>query len=145
MEVYACGFNAHGQLDQKASRQNINSFHKVAEGIRSTRILCATWCATILDIDGLLTYRGYHKSGLRDCLVSSAEEVKSVFGDVGGICGALTPDGNLLELVRDDTRPGTLHFRVASQEWIGDEKSSVEHVSIAGNGRVAMIVRMCFF
>lgn len=153
MEVYACGLNAHKQLESDSqtqsrghSLQNIYNFLKVAEG-GTVRIFCTLRCATILEIDGRLTHRGYDRSGLWDCNVSGPVNQKphgiaSVYGDLCGLVGGIGDDGQLLRYIEDDQRPGMLMFGRRKQEpWLQQDGSLLEHVMIAGDETVAVVTR----
>ena len=138
MELYGCGLNAHKQLDSGTNQQNINTFQKIAEGSR-IRILCATLSATILDVDGRLIFHGYHESAPSGCSISQAKEIKAVIGDVEGVHGALTADGNIMQLVYDGTSSKTLLLCRRKQSWLEAEMMSLEQVIVGGNGQVAII------
>ena len=145
MELYACGLNAHQQLQPNAESQDLYTFQKVAEG-STLRIFCTLWSATVLEIDCRLVFRGYHASGLTNCTISGprpqrSNGVISIFGDLNGVIGALTPEGGLLELVKNEQRPDELIFRRRQQVWLQHDGNVIEHVSIAGNGKVAAITR----
>lgn len=144
MELYACGLNAHKQLNSGTSQQNIITFERIAEGSR-IKVLCATLSATILDVDGRLIYHGYHESAPSGCIISHAEEVKSVIGDIEGIHGALTADGNIMQLEYDGTLSETLLLRRRKKSWLGVESSSLELAIVCGNGQVAIIATCKYY
>ena len=144
MELYGCGLNAHKQLDPGSSQQNITTFQKIAEGSR-IRVLCATLSAIVLDVDGRLIYHGYHESAPSGCMISHAEEIKTVIGDIEGIHGALSADGNLMQFIYDDTSSETLLLRRRKQCWLEVEISSLEQAVVGGNGQLAIIAtRKCY-
>ena len=148
MELYACGLNAHQQLSsdsisQDRSSQIFYNFKKVATGA-DINIYCTLWCATIFEIDERLVFRGYHLSGLTECLIirpssQRSHGLKSVFGDLSGVVGALAMNGELLELVRNDERPDEMLFRRRSLSWLQQDGNMIDHVSIAGNGETAVV------
>ena len=144
MELYGCGLNVHTQLDPGTSQQNINSFQKIAEGSR-IKVLCATLSATVIVVDGRLIYRGYHESAPSGCTISHAEAIKSVIGDIEGIHGVLTADGNLMRLVYDDTSSGTLLLRRRKPSGLGIDISSLDQAVVGGNGEVAVIATRKYY
>ena len=144
MELYGCGLNVHKQLDLGTSQQNINNCQKIAEGSR-IKVLCATLSATVVDVDGQLIYQGYHESAPSGCTISHAEEIKSVISDIEGIHGALTADGNLMQLVSDGTSSETLLLRRRKQSGLGVDISSLEQAIVAGNGEVAVVATRKYY
>ena len=143
MEIYSCGLNAHKQLDSKTSYNNLATFQRTAEGDRVS-VLCATLCATIIDVDGQVEHRGYHTSGQSVRYISHKDEVQSFIGDISGIHGALTKDGTFCELERHRTSSDSFLLRLTEHRWRGREALSLEHVAIAGNGQIAVITtRTC--
>lgn len=138
MELYACGLNAHKQLTPDTDSQNITTFRKIAAG-RQVKVLRASWCATILELDGQLEYHGHHASGLSDCLVNHTDDLRSLFDGIQGIQGALTTDGHLLDLLQDNSRSNVLTFQRSKGIWREGEELSLKHVAIAGNGQVAVV------
>ena len=152
MELYACGMNAHQQLQSDSgnllhSHRNIHSFQRVAEG-RIIRILCNLWCATILEIDAGHIYQGYHSSGITKASIlrPSAESIGrfSIFGDLYGVLGALGTNGQLLDLVRSEDQSDKLVFRRRQPSWLQQDGSLIKHISIAGNGEVAVVMGKFF-
>lgn len=141
MEIFACGLNAHGQLIPRSGCANVTTFQKIAEGQRVV-VLSACWCATLLHIDGQLHYRGYYEARPSDYLVICPEgTIVSAFGDHQGIRGALTAEGNLLELVRHSSRSDALLFKNPSQNWTWAQEHPLEHIALAANGQIAVVAR----
>ena len=138
MELYGCGLDAHGQLKSDGGHENITTFQRIGAGSH-TKVLCATLAATIIDVDGRLTYHGYHKSGVTGNIASNSQVIRSVIGDIDGIYGALTVEGDLLKLDGDRLSHNTLHLRVTKQNWWRRERLSLEHIAVGGNGQVAVI------
>ena len=153
MELYACGLNAHQQLcttseNQNNSCQNLYDFQKVAD-CKNVRIFCALWCATILEIDDRLHFRGFHSSGLTSCTISGPRSgqghgIRSVFGDLSGVIGAIADDGLLLELGRTDPPADELIFTRRPTAWLHQRGHLVDHVSIARNGEIAVVARKLY-
>ena len=140
MEIYACGLNSHKQLTLNTSSQDITTFLKIAKGNR-LRVLCVTWSAIIIELDGQLLYQGFYKTSLKDCKICYSKAIRSIFGDIEGIQGALTTDGHLNELVPNDSCSGSLKFQRSQQNRHREEELQLEHISIAGNGRVAVVAQ----
>lgn len=150
MEVYACGLNAHHQLlstqgDETHSSPNLNTFQKVAAG-KAIRIIRVLWCATILEIDDQLIFQGYHPSVLANRKIpisknDGADELISFFGDMSGVVGALSRNGEIQELATNEKRPDELVFETRQEVWLQQNRNTIEHVSIAGNGEVAVVLR----
>lgn len=150
MELYACGLNAHQQLctpseHQNGSSQSLYDFEKVAD-CKTVRIFCALWCATILEIDDRLVFRGFHSSGLTSCPIAGPTSgkghcIQSVFGDLSGAIGAVADSGLLLELGRTDVPADELIFMPRQTAWLHQRGHVVDHVSIARNGQIAVVAR----
>jgi len=153
MELYACGLNAHQQLctnseNESEPSQNLYEFQKV-EDCKTVRIFCALWCATILEIDDRLVFRGFHTSGLTNCSISGpgpgeSHGIRSVFGDLSGVIGAIADDGLLLELGRTYPQADNLIFRRRRTAWLHQRGNVVDHVSIARNGQIAVVTRKLY-
>ena len=140
MEIYACGINSHGNLSSKLPRKNVTSFQKIAEG-EQVKFLGATWCALILEINGELTYRGYHTSGLSNCSIAHQVDVRSAFGDTEGVQGGLSTDGEFLQLAHQDAHLDTLEFCVEGRKGFGRGQSAIQCIALAANGDLAVIIR----
>lgn len=138
MDIYACGLNSHKQLVWSAGSQDITTFLKIAKGKR-LRVLCGIWSASVIEVDEQLLYQGYYQSGPKDCNISYSKAIKSIFGDIGGIQGALTTDGSLYELVPNNSCSAPLRFQRSPQNWLRDPELQLEHIAIAGNGQVAVV------
>ena len=92
-----------------------------------------------MEVDGQLLYHGYYQSGPKDCNISCSKAIKSIFGDIEGIQGALTTDGRFNELVPNDSSSDPLKFQGSQQSWHRDQEFEMDHIAIAGNGQVAII------
>ena len=145
MELYASGFNSHGQLrpnPKNLSPDDLLTFQKIAEG-NTIRVHCALWSATVIEVDGRLLFRGFHESGMLDSSISglAARQVKSVFGDTSGVLGALTQEG---EVWRFDSRAGSLVFvkhEFPAECFLLRQSLRVDHLGIADNGQVCISTR----
>lgn len=118
MELYASGFNAHGQLLPSCSPHDLHSFQKIASGT-TIRVRCATWSATVLEIDDVLELRGSqshgdqaggcgkdedlpgggqernHNTTVAVIRGLPADRIKTIVGDASGVLCALTMEGEL--------------------------------------------------
>lgn len=145
MELYASGFNSHGQLrpnPRKLSPDDLLTFQKIAEG-GTIRVLCALWSATVIEVDGRLLFRGFDESGMLDSFISglAANQIKSVFGDTSGILGALTQEGEIWRFV---SRAGSLVFvrhEFSAGCFLVRRALCVDHLAIADNGQVCISTR----
>ena len=141
MALYACGFNPHGQLLPDASRdppQDLRILTKIAEG-DFIRVRCVFWSATILEIDGVLIYRGSHTSRLSTCCEIEgppASDIKTFFGDVSGVLGALTNDGVILTLQAYSN--GLVLKKHPHCTFIYLRGLVVDHIAISGNEQVCL-------
>ena len=139
MEIYACGLNSHKQLAPSSDSHNITTFLKIAKG-KQLRVWCVIWSAIIIEVDEQLLYQGYYQSGPEECKISSLKDIKSIFGDIEGIQGALTTDGSFNELVpNNQSCSDALKFQRSQQSWHRDQKLQLLHIAIAGNGQVAVV------
>lgn len=139
MELYASGFNAHGQLLPSCSPHDLQSFQKVAQGSR-IRVRCATWSATVLEIDGVLELRGSQRrrsdqagdtgegedvpgeernSRKKVAMIQglSADRIQTIVGDASGILCALTTEGELWFLDEIKEVSGEMPKLVRSTDW----------------------------
>lgn len=147
MELYGAGFNAQGQLSSTSCPNDLLSFQKIAEGNR-IRIHCAVWNATVLEIDGILRYRGFNEfTGIiTNAEISGlpASRIKTVIGNnTNGILGALTTDGEVWLLTSSES--GCLVFvkhEFPSGGYCADENlETITHVAVADNERVSVCTR----
>ncbi|KAL9636997.1 MAG: hypothetical protein Q9164_002485 [Protoblastenia rupestris] len=101
MELYTTGFNAHNQLlpTSLSDSSIITTFHPLASpfATRNIKIWCTLWSATVISHDDQLTHYGFRKTGTTPSIITGLEvqELKSVFGDVSGVLGAVGRDGAL--------------------------------------------------
>ena len=145
MELYASGFNSHGQLrpnSKTLSPDDLLTFQKIAEG-STIRVRCALWSATVIEVDDRLLFRGFHQTGIIDSTISglAVSNIKSVFGDTSGVLGALTNDGEIWRFV---LRAGILMFvkhEFPSKCFLVQHGLCIDHFAIADNGQVCISTR----
>ncbi len=141
MALYACGFNPHGQLLPNSSGeppQDLYTLIKIAEG-DSIRVRCAFWSSTVLEIDGVLIYRGSHAFKLSVCCEIEgppASDIKSFFGDASGVLGALTNGGVILTLHAHSK--GLVLNKHPHCTFLYLRGLVVDHIAIAGNDQVCL-------
>ena len=139
MEIYACGLNSHKQLAPSSDSHNITTFLKIATA-KQLRVFCVIWSAIIIEVDEQLLYQGYYQTGPEEFKISFPKDIKSIFGDIEGIQGALTTDGYFYELVPNNKScSNAMKFQRSQQNWHRDQKLQLVHISIAGNGQVAVV------
>lgn len=147
MELYGTGFNAQGQLSSTSCPKDLLSFQKIAEGNR-IRIHCAVWNATVLEIDGILHYRGFNEfTGIiTDAEISGlpASRIKTVIGNnTNGILGALTTDGEVWLLTGSES--GRLvfvkHEFPPGGYWAEDNRETIALIAVADNEQVSVCTR----
>lgn len=147
MELYGAGFNAQGQLSSTSCPKDLLRFQKIAEGNR-IRIHCAVWNATVLEIDGIIHYRGFNEltgmitndeiSGL------PASRIKTVIGsNTNGILGALTRDGEvwLLNALESEHLVFVKHHFPSGGYWANENPETIAHIAIADNEQVSVCTR----
>ncbi|KAI9849011.1 MAG: hypothetical protein M1837_005902 [Sclerophora amabilis] len=133
-ELYACGFNAHGQLAGASSEEPPQDLSCVQFMLRANhiRILFAGWADTLLEIDGRLLLRGASTNGqdeILQCDISSPTW-RTAFGDHNGVRGLVTEEDDVYLVETAYAGPPTLR----------KIKSGTQNVSIAGNGKVCEAV-----
>lgn len=147
MELYAAGFNAQGQLSSTLCPKDLLRFQKIAEG-NCIRIRCAVWNATVLEIDGIIHYRGF--SELTGTIVNDeisglpASRIQTVIGNnTNGILGALTRDGEIWPLTALES--GRLvfvkHYFPSGGYWADDYPQTIAHIAVADNEQVSVCTR----
>ena len=152
MELYAAGFNAHHQLGPRTGAVpshpgNLPSFRLVFSADSApVKIRAALWSATVLEADGQLLHWGFDRFskttgpkaidfGEGICL----EGAKLVFGDLGGVLGALNAKGELFILQSQGAR---LVFR--RHGWdegaflCAQKGRRIEFVAVAGSDEVCV-------
>lgn len=147
MELYGAGFNAQGQLSSTFCPKDLLRFQKIAEGKRIL-IRCAVWNATLLEIDGIIHYRGFNEltgrifnneiSGL------PASRIKTVIGNnTNGILGALTRDGEvwLLTALESERLVFVKHYFPSGGYWADDNPEKIAHIAVADNEQVSVCTR----
>ena len=137
MELYACGFNAHGQLNfsnsSKDSPQDIYLFQKILTG-KSIRLLFAGWSTTVVEVDGTLRS---NKGVIVLPTGCSSQDISSVFGDHTGVCGALTVAGDLL-IYQEGGGGEELALASSTSSSLGNETRRISHLSISGIGKLCI-------
>lgn len=139
-----CGFNAHHQLhhDQADHDDEITQFKKVSKSPH-LNVRCALWSSTVIQSDGNLLHQGYRPSGTHPTLIDGPppRNIKSVFGDTGGVLGALATDGTLYIYHDGSTGSGGPEFkkhRFPEDSFIVRQSLAIEHLAIAENGVVCI-------
>ena len=143
MELYMCGFNAHQQLvDQEYQHENILNFKKVYQS-PYIRVRCVLWSCTVVEDDGSLVHRGFRASGLDPVSIDGAppRNIKTLFGDVSGIIGALTKNGSI-HLFADDIDQSDgwrlRKHRFDADNFLSRQNLIIDHIGIADNGEVCI-------
>ena len=102
MQLYSTGFNAHHQLNPHNPQPDstISTFQLVIDSPSSPRdnikIHAALWSVTVLEINSQLYHYGYNgrdNSTPVPITGQDARNVKTIFGDVSGVLGAVGRDG----------------------------------------------------
>lgn len=139
-----CGFNAHHQLDhdQADHDDEITQFKKVSKSPH-LNVRCALWSSTVIQSDGSLLHQGYRPSGTHPTLIDGPppRNIKSVFGDTGGVLGALATDRTLYIYHDGSTGSGGPEFkkhRFPEDSFIVRQSLAIEHLAIAENGVVCI-------
>lgn len=147
MELYGAGFNAQGQLSSTSCPKDLLRFRKIAEG-NHIRILCAVWNATVLEIDGIIHYRGFNE--LTGMVIQDeisglpASRIKTVIGNnTNGILGALTSDGEvwLLTALESERLIFVKHEFPSGGYWTDENSKTIAHVAVADNEQVSVCTR----
>ena len=137
--LYACGFNAHGQLlsaPRGVEPEDLYSFIKIAEG-DEIRVRCILWSLTILEIDGTLILHGFQNTSNRNCKIKGPppDSIKIITGDNVDIV-AVTENGAVWTLDLTLYRPAFSKLKqmtaVELEGWV------VDHIAIAGNEEVCI-------
>ena len=139
-----CGFNAHHQLDHDQANHSdeITQFRKVSKSPH-LNVRCALWSFTVIQSDGSLLHQGYRPSGTHPTLIDGPppRNIKSVFGDTGGVLGALATDGSLY-IYHDGSAgssgPEFKKHRFPEDSFIVRQSLAIEHLAIAENGVVCI-------
>lgn len=147
MELYGAGFNAQGQLSSTSCPKDLLRFQKIAEG-NSIRIRCAVWNATVLEIDGIIHYRGFNE--LKGMIINDeisglpASRVKTVIGNnTNGILGALTRDGEvwLLTALESGRLVFVRHYFPSGGYWGDGNPETIAHIAVSDNEKVSVCTR----
>lgn len=156
MELYGAGFNPQGQLSSTScgNPKDLLRFRKIAEGKRIL-ILCAVWNATVLEIDGIIHYRGFFNELTGGLIINDEEisglpasRIKTVIGNnTNGILGALTRDGEvwLLTLTAALESERRLifvkHHFSSGGYWADENPETIAHIAVADNEQVSVCTR----
>ena len=139
-----CGFNAHYQLvDQEYQNdENILVFTKVCQS-PYIRVCCALWSCTVVEDDGSLVHRGFRASGLDPVSIEGTppRNIKTLFGDVSGVMGALTKNGSIHLFTDDADQTNGLRLRkhrFDADNFLSRQKLIIDHIAIADNGEVCI-------
>lgn len=147
MELYGAGFNPQGQLSSTSCPKDLLRFQKIAEGNRIL-IRCAVWNATLLEIDGIIHYRGFNE--LTGRIINDeisglpASRIKTVIGNnTNGILGALTRDGEvwLLTALESERLVFVKHYFPSGGYWADDNPETIAHIAVADNEQVSVCTR----
>ena len=125
MELYACGFNAHGQLrHQKSDQQDIRVFEKIYEATE-VRLLAAFWSSTFIGNDGTVHILGHPASGIVSGL--DGHDIVAILNDdtLGPVI--LTKDGTIHGL--EDWGPDGIHSKALTTLPL-----NIACLASAGNG-----------
>lgn len=103
----------------------------------------------MLEIDDRLVFNGFHDTATYHSQVITglrARDVKTVFGDAGGVLGVLTYSGHLWRLVGRGTDLVLLECGFAEGCWllekVGDEigeRKMIDQIAVAENGQVCVV------
>lgn len=103
----------------------------------------------MLEIDDQLVFNGFHDTAIyhsQPITGLRARDVKAVFGDAGGVIGALTCGGRLWRLVGRGTELVFLEFEFAEGCWFlekgedgSGEERVIDQVTVAENGQVCVV------
>lgn len=147
MELYGAGFNAQGQLSSTICPEDLLRFQKIAEG-NHIQIHCAVWNATVLEIDGILHYRGFNEftGTIANAEISGlpTNRIKMVIGNnTNGILGALTTDGEVWLLTALDSGCFVFlkHEFPSGGYWADENLETISHVAVADNEQVSVCTR----
>ena len=137
-----CGFNAHHQL---ACDSN-GDIPRLVKCCRSPnlKVRCALWSSTVIEDDRILMHHGFRITGLDPISIEGppTRNVKTIFGDTGGVLGALTMDGRLL-VYHDNGDAGQgpelkKHY-FDEDSFIETQNLAIEHLAITDNGEVCVV------
>ncbi|KAI9717061.1 MAG: hypothetical protein M1812_004996 [Candelaria pacifica] len=140
-ELYACGFNAHNQLNygplQPEAPEDLHSLKKIVTG-NDIVVKYIGW-STVLAIDGELTLRGPRFSnstdsssiGLDAALIFHGEDALAFIGDHRGVLGLLTSGGQIQATSGHKPQQSILDNGLTSELII-------RHITIAGNEKVVI-------
>ncbi|KAL9100207.1 MAG: hypothetical protein Q9163_004390 [Psora crenata] len=141
MELYATGFNEHQQLishnvDDHGDITTFQHVHSVPTG--RIKVWAALWSATVIESQGQLWHYGC--SGSRTMTTSikglEVEDVRSVFGDLSGLLGAVGKDGSLYVFYPDPRESMVVRPVFRRHKWLGGKGFAkqgwkLEHVAVA--------------
>ncbi|KAI9753273.1 MAG: hypothetical protein M4579_005246 [Chaenotheca gracillima] len=133
VELYACGFNAYGQLNGTSVEKAPTDLLKpeLVLSAKDIRVLYVGWADSLLEVDGQLLLRGAASCGGDTYIDSPTEDIvwRSAFGDHTGLKGLLSEDGDIYL------------FEQGPDGWpllkLGEDETTF--VSIAGNGKIDVV------
>lgn len=153
MELYASGFNAHGQLLPSSSPQDLRSFQKIASGT-TIHVRCTKWSAIVLEIDGVLELRGSQcrnehvgqglntradDGGNEESLLGDYPE--RIYKDTVAVLRGLPP-ARIKTIVGDDDSGLLCALTMEGELWVVDEANQVQQetseVMSATDGSIAL-------
>ncbi|MCJ1305161.1 hypothetical protein MMC08_007975 [Hypocenomyce scalaris] len=140
MDIYACGFNAHNQLNFDSLHKrsdDIDQFERICRG-RNVRLLCALWSSTALEVNGELVLRGSQHTSTNRGLIQGlgAGDISRLYGDHTGVLGAVAKDGSIWTLTDNHHS-----LSLVKERHHHKAQAFVEAIAIAGNGKVCICRR----
>ena len=132
MELYACGFNAHGQLEhQQSGQQDISIFQAIYQATE-VRLLAAFWSFTIICSSDTTYILGYPASGPIKGL--NGNEIVAILSDdtLGPV--VLVKDGTMCKL--EDVGPNGINSKVLTSLTV-----NIACLASAGNGTICVCSR----
>ena len=142
MLLYMCGFNPHRQLSRE-TEENISKFQRVCRSPQF-KVWCALWSANVIEDDTTLIHCGYCPPKLDETIIDGppSRNLKAIFGDLGGVLGALSTDGSLYifhNRSEGGHSPVFKKHRFDEESFIARQNLAIDHIAIADNGEVAVI------
>ena len=159
MELYATGFNAHSQLrPQKtgapvaaaaSASEDLASFSPVLHAVSAPcKIWVALWSATVVEAEGELLHWGFNRfsqsnepRNIEFGQGISLGSLKQVFGDISGVLGALSTEGDLFILKSQDAGMAFRRYEWDQGAFCKLNDLKIEHVGVAGSDEVCISAR----
>lgn len=97
IQLFATGFNAHGQLSAAYSGRDMLSFVTLTAPAPAgaVRLLHSNWCTTVLQIGSQAMTLGLQSTVGREAVDVGTNELFDGFGDQNGLLGCLDTKGRL--------------------------------------------------